>query len=709
MSSEPPARPRWLPRPDKLALGFYLALALWLTWPQVLVLGDALVGGPVAQADGWQKVWNLWWVRTALLNGQTPFSTDRLYWPQGVSLGFQPIDITNALLTLPVLLGWGPLAAYGVSAILGFALSGWLTYRLTRRVTQSLAGALLAGVVVEAAPQHLAHFLDGQLEHVSLQWSVLYVLVLVRATDRPTLARGFWLAFSASLVVYTSFYHALFLALLTAAWLSYHLVALRQGRQVWRLLRPWLLALPLLALLLAPLLPHTLAGKTQAVRQQGHWQSQARHFRVDLVDGALPSAHHPLWGERVYAYQQRLHPRSAGWVVTPGYTALALAAAGLALNWRTARRWGLLVAILVGYAYGPALQVGGIDTGIPLPYALIAEMPVVNFAYRLPHALLIALVPFAVLVAFGVRSVMGRLQPHRASRRMLFAALLLASLVETAPPAMRCWKDDTAPVYGALREQPGALLVIPFTEGSLPLKSMLLRSQMTHGRPVVGGYVPRIPRYPFLDLPLLDELRTLTCQSTTALQRSTRLPLRELLASYGITQVVVHPEYLSREEADCAHHLLEEVLGLAPSPTLDSGDGGTVRVYDAPGQPATAFVFPDRSWTLEYNDAESWRWMGEEGRFFLVNHTASDRHFALHLPMESFLHARPLDISVDQSHHSTIEVQRPIRHYAFLVPAGPGQHEIRLAAPTDPDPSTQREVSVVVKDVWLSELDGPGW
>lgn len=89
----------------------YGALALWFTWPQAAVLGQAIVGGPIAEADGWQKVWNLWWVRTALLQGQNPLSTDLLYWPLVLPLGLQPIDLTNALLTLPVLLIAGPLSA----------------------------------------------------------------------------------------------------------------------------------------------------------------------------------------------------------------------------------------------------------------------------------------------------------------------------------------------------------------------------------------------------------------------------------------------------------------------------------------------------------------------------------------------------------------------------------------------------------------------
>ena len=87
----------------------YLLLAVWITWPQAALLGQAVVGGPIAEADGWQKVWNMWWFRTALAGLDDPLTTRLLFWPQGASLGFQPIDISNALLALPVLLTAGPL------------------------------------------------------------------------------------------------------------------------------------------------------------------------------------------------------------------------------------------------------------------------------------------------------------------------------------------------------------------------------------------------------------------------------------------------------------------------------------------------------------------------------------------------------------------------------------------------------------------------
>ncbi|NJL94753.1 MAG: hypothetical protein HC915_14060, partial [Anaerolineae bacterium] len=66
--------------------------------------GCPVVGGDVARVDGWQKVWYLWWVRRAITSGQNPLYTDLLLWPLELPLGLQPIDMSSALLTLPVLL-----------------------------------------------------------------------------------------------------------------------------------------------------------------------------------------------------------------------------------------------------------------------------------------------------------------------------------------------------------------------------------------------------------------------------------------------------------------------------------------------------------------------------------------------------------------------------------------------------------------------------
>jgi len=81
-------------------LGLFLFLTLALTWPLALHLGDAIPGDAF---DGWQNYWNLWWVKTAVLEQHAqPYFTDALYHPSGVSLWFQTINIFNGLSSLPV-------------------------------------------------------------------------------------------------------------------------------------------------------------------------------------------------------------------------------------------------------------------------------------------------------------------------------------------------------------------------------------------------------------------------------------------------------------------------------------------------------------------------------------------------------------------------------------------------------------------------------
>ena len=76
----------------------YLGLTLLLTRPGVSPFSTHFMadGG-----DGFQNVWNLWWVKTALLQGQWPWWTDRLFVPDGVSLYFHTLGFTNGLPSLP--------------------------------------------------------------------------------------------------------------------------------------------------------------------------------------------------------------------------------------------------------------------------------------------------------------------------------------------------------------------------------------------------------------------------------------------------------------------------------------------------------------------------------------------------------------------------------------------------------------------------------
>ncbi|HMO58239.1 MAG TPA: hypothetical protein PKA05_02395 [Roseiflexaceae bacterium] len=684
------------------AAGFFLLLAIWLTWPQAALLGQAVVGGPIAEADGWQKTWNMWWVRQALGTLQNPLTTDLLFWPFGAPLGFQPIDLSNALLVLPVLLSADPLTGYGTAVLLGFTLTGLTTYILAWRVVGSRSAALLAGTIATAAPAHMVRFLDGQLEHVALHWTALHLLALYQASERGTLRSGIWLGLALALTAYTSWYHALFNAMLAVVWVGWQLAARRTPRHT---LRPWLAAIPLVLVLCAPLLTSFAGGISTSSRDATHWQIQARLYSADLLDFLLPSSYHPWWGAPVAAYQQQLHPASAGWTITPGYLALLLALAGLVLAWRAARLWGLLALVLILFALGETLQIAGYNTGLPLPVAsFFSAVPGLNFGHRRFIAATIALVPLAIAAACGLREIVriAFSSTPQARQYALSALLLVGLLVEYAPPPLLVFRDDTVPLYATLRGGEGALLIVPSDPGGLQFKSASLRAQMTHGRPIAGGYVAREPEYPLIDgAPLIGRLERQGCSHPGIVADDPTVALAAL-HYYGFRRIVVDDHQLSRPQAACVRELLVE-YGMP-----QQAQEGSVTIYDVPPGEILPYAYIGNGWWPTERDGDRlWRWMGTDATLWLVNTEATPRWFALTLYGQSYLHPRSLAVQLGGRPSGQLQIAPTIsRHYTLLLHLPPGESRLQLSAPTDADQTREgiRQISVSIEAVQLRML-----
>src|SRR5262249_25534080 len=106
----PPSR--WLPASVPFA---YLALTILLTRPGAARFVTHFMG---RDTDG--HAWGLWWIKTALLRGDWPWWTDRLFAPDGVPLYFHTLAFTNGLIALPVQLVWPLTVAYNVVVVTSF-------------------------------------------------------------------------------------------------------------------------------------------------------------------------------------------------------------------------------------------------------------------------------------------------------------------------------------------------------------------------------------------------------------------------------------------------------------------------------------------------------------------------------------------------------------------------------------------------------------
>jgi hypothetical protein len=121
----------------------HLVLTAFFTWP---LLGNLLTGAQQTPGfiveDRDQNLWNLWWVKAALLDQHTnPFFTNFIYWPDGVSLQFHTLNIFNGLVSIPFQ-AFLPLPVIYNGIVYGsFALGGWGAYLLIAYLVRRQAGS----------------------------------------------------------------------------------------------------------------------------------------------------------------------------------------------------------------------------------------------------------------------------------------------------------------------------------------------------------------------------------------------------------------------------------------------------------------------------------------------------------------------------------------------------------------------------------------
>lgn len=675
-----------------IATAGYLALALLMLGPFLALWAAAIPGGPIAAVDGYQNVWNLWWVQRAVAAGQNPFVTDLLFYPQGAPLYLQTLSITNGLMALPVTALFGPVAAFNTAAVLSFALCGLAAYALTLRETGSRAAAALGGLIFSFGPFHVTKLWDGQLELVAAQWLPLFALFLLRAFGdgrrRDAVLAGVCLA----LVAYTSWYYALFAALFGA------LAALlwwprREGRAATlRHLGQGALAAGVGAALVAPALVLAATAEHRALLPVP--PAEVAERSANLLAFFAPSYLHPLWGDTVtrtigldWAFN------TADWNIALGYTAIALAALGVAGAWRQAWRWLVILLAAMAFALGPTLWAGPWRVDLPMPYDLLAALPGLSLGRRPFLFAVVVTMSLAVLAGLGARVLLARLPARARPAALVAIGLLLA--VEYIP---RPWPANPAavhPYYQTVARGEGAVLELP-----PPVSKRIApqRAQLVHGRPLFGGYLARNPLYPFPDeAPVARDLWATGLGYRHDPGRVLLGPDDPLAAlrAYGVRTVVVRWGELPAGAEGQVRPALERALpGVAPRFA-----DGAISVYEVPAGPAEPLAFLAADWYPEERDGERrWRWMGAQGTIVLLNPGPSSAEVELMLRLESYAAPRELRLALDGAELGAWEVAPAPAGRALtlrlLVP--PGRHALALRAPATREAGTPRELSLVL-------------
>ena len=201
----------------------------------------------------------------------------------------------------------------------------------------------------------------------------------------------------------------------------------------------------------AVVLSPALYGASQRVLD-GTWVSPPIYWRsspggVDLLAFLQPNPSHPLMVWLIGS------PQLAAPTVFVEYTAslsLVALAVVVAATWRLGLRAPGLVTIAAGFALmalGPFIHVGGLNTHVPGPWALLRYVPVVGLARTPTRFAIVAALALSVLFAMALVEV-GRRWPHR--RRDILAVVALALVVELWPAPRPLYSATISPVYDVI-------------------------------------------------------------------------------------------------------------------------------------------------------------------------------------------------------------------------------------------------------------------
>ena len=265
---------------------------------------------------------------------------------------------------------------------------------------------------------------------------------------------------------------------------------------------PPLRAVAVLGLTCAVLLSPVLSALSLEFRQSG-WINPPTLWRssppgADALSFFLPNPLHPWWRHLVESGLTREPGGFVENVVAIPWTVIVIVTIGAVIAWRRLPRfWIVFTALFALLTLGPFVHVGGVLTYVPGPWALLRYVPVIGAARMPQRFAIVVMIGMAMLVAHVVRDLRSR-----ARRPWVVTAVITVILALEIVPAPRPLYSASVPsVYEIIARDPRPVRVLnlPFglrdglnSHGNTNAASQYY--QTVHQKPIMGGYLSRLPK-----------------------------------------------------------------------------------------------------------------------------------------------------------------------------------------------------------------------
>ena len=110
---------------------FFIIITLLMTYPLVFNIDSSFP----AAGDTYEYAWDFWYIKQVLFQGASPFFSNYIFYPNGVSLAFHDTTMFNSLLSIPFQLIFNLTTVYNLLFLFSFILSGFGAYLLVFYLT----------------------------------------------------------------------------------------------------------------------------------------------------------------------------------------------------------------------------------------------------------------------------------------------------------------------------------------------------------------------------------------------------------------------------------------------------------------------------------------------------------------------------------------------------------------------------------------------
>lgn len=487
---------------------FFAGATFAVTFPQGNHLGD-LAG---SHQDSLFSAWRLAWVAHAITTNPSELFQANIFHPEPSTFAYSDALLLPGLLATPLFIsGLNPLTIYNLVLLAAMTGAGVAAYALVKRLTGSVVGALIGGLLFSLSTHQLEHF--ERLELQTGLWMPMTLLAVHRG-----LTTGFWgYYWLAGALAAAQVLSGIYLSIFFIPYLAVVLVVLANTRAT--------LALSVITLAI-PLV--MLAAYSTAYTSSRERVGERRWEEVSAYSAKpsdLLSSHE---ANRLYG-GATAHVGAPERHLFPGLIAAVLGVIGCFGAWSRTQKAYLMAGSVA------ALLMFGANTPV---YAWLYDGLAPFRALRVPaRAAILFNLSLAVLAGFGARRVCERIRAV-SPRRAVSAALVIGAAAEylASPPlrhvnpASRAYRITQSEPSGVLFEWPVARPDRLDTNDD----TVYMFNGIGYWQPTVNGYSGF---YPSSYLELLDRMQAFPQRQSL-----------DYLRSRSVRFVVVHQRELPRSD-----------------------------------------------------------------------------------------------------------------------------------------------------------------